>query len=373
MNKQTKRLTSLDFFRGATVAAMIMVNDPGSWEIKYHQLSHAEWEGCTMTDLIFPFFLFIVGVAISLSFGKAIQKGLNKNDLFIKTIKRSAIIFSLGLFLNLIPEFNFGELRIPGVLQRIAIVFLFCSFIFLYASKRNQYLWFGGILLGYYVLMMFVPVPGIGAANLEPEHNFSAWFDRLILNGYLGKKGSGSFDITGIFTSIPAIASGLSGVLVGHLLAEKKFDENVKLIWMFVAGSGMMLTGWIFSFEFPIIKKLWTSSYVLYTSGIATIAFAVSYWFLDVLQYLRFTKPFLAFGMNALIAYFAAALIGTLTGRIEFMYNGEMTSVKTWVYNDVLSSVLNPHNASFAYSIINVAILFIPVWWMYKRKIIIKV
>lgn len=372
MEKTNTRLTSLDFFRGATVALMIMVNDPGNWGIKYYQLSHAKWEGCTITDLIFPFFLFIVGVSISLAFNKALTKGLSKKDLFIKSLKRGGIIFLLGVFLNLFPNFNFSELRIPGVLQRIALVYIAASTIFIYASKKSQYLWFGGILIGYYIIMTFVPVPGIGGATLDPINNFSAWFDRFFFEGYLGRRGQGQYDITGIFTSIPAIASALSGFFVGHLLANKKSNDNAKVIWMFIVGCSIMLLGWVFSFEFPIIKNLWTSSYVLYSSGIAIICFATSYWFLDVLKYKKFVKPFMAFGTNALIAYFGASIIGDLTSIQFIETNDALLSIREWAYN-ALTLIFNPYNASFAYSILNTTVVFIPIWWLYKKKIIIKV
>lgn len=368
------RLTSLDFFRGVTVAAMIMVNDPGSWQIKYYQLSHATWEGCTITDLIFPFFLFIVGVSIALAFGKALTKGATKKLLLRKTIKRAAIIFSLGLFLNLLPNFNLNEIRIPGVLQRIALVYLFCSILFLYASKKSQLIWFGGILIGYYIIMMYVPVPGIGPSNLEPTNNFSAWFDRLILEGYIGSHGQGQYDSTGIFTTIPAIASGLMGVFIGHLLERKDIEIEVKLIWMFIIGCTFLMLGWAFSYEFPMIKRLWTSSYVLFTSGIAVICFAASYWFLDVQKYQKGIKPFIAFGTNALTAYFVAGIFGKLITSNQFIsFNGGKISPKEWFYNEVLTAVFNPYNASFAYSILYTLLIFILIWYMYKKNIFIKV
>ncbi|MFC4221284.1 acyltransferase family protein [Flagellimonas marina] len=373
METKSKRLTSLDFFRGATVAAMIIVNEPGNWDTKYYQLSHAEWEGCTMTDLIFPFFLFIVGVSIVLAYNKALGKGMGKKDLLKKTLKRAAIIFLLGLFLSLFPNFNFQEFRIPGVLQRIALVYLFCSMIFLFADKRSHFIWFGGILVGYYIIMMFLPVPGIGPANLDPINNFSAWFDRFILEGYIGSRGQGQYDSTGIFTTIPSVASGLAGILVGNLLAEKKKEQNEKLIWMFIFGCLSMAVGWAFSYEFPIIKRLWTSSFVLYTAGIATICFATSYWLLDVKNRQKYIKPFLAFGVNALAAYFGAALLGQLASVQFIPLNGSKVGVREWLFNEVLTSILNPYNASLAYAILNTSVIFILVWYFYKKNIIIKV
>ncbi|MEZ4810685.1 MAG: heparan-alpha-glucosaminide N-acetyltransferase domain-containing protein [Allomuricauda sp.] len=373
METKNKRLTSLDFFRGATVAAMIMVNDPGNWETKYYQLSHAEWEGCTITDLIFPFFLFIVGVSIVLAFNKALGKGTTKMSLLKKSLKRAAIIFLLGLFLSLFPDFNFHEFRIPGVLQRIALVYFFCSMIFLFANKKSHFIWFVGILLGYYIIMMFVPVPGIGPANLDPVNNFSAWFDRFILEGYIGSHGQGQYDATGIFTTIPAIASGLAGILVGNLLADKNKEQNEKLIWMFIFGCLSIAVGWAFSYEFPVIKRLWTSSYVLHSAGIATVCFATSYWLLDVKNRQKYTKPFLAFGVNALAAYFVAALVGRLTSARFIPFNNTTVTPREWVYNEVLTAIWNPYNASFAYSVLNTSLIFLLVWYFYKKNIIIKV
>ncbi|TMU50707.1 acyltransferase family protein [Flagellimonas algicola] len=373
MKSKSKRLTSLDFFRGITVAAMIVVNDPGSWEIKYYQLSHAQWEGCTMTDLIFPFFLFIVGVSIVLAFKGALRKGATKKRLIWKSLKRAAIIFLLGIFLNLVPHFNFQELRVPGVLQRIALVYMFCSMIFLFAHRRYLFLWFGSILVGYYIVMMYVPVPGIGPASLDPINNFSAWFDRLILNGYLGSKGQGQYDATGIFTTVPAIASGLAGVLTGELLSDRTKNQNEKLIWIFIFGIFSMGLGWAFSYGFPIIKKLWTSTFVLHTAGIAALCFAMSYWFLDVKNWNKWTKPFLAFGVNALAAYFIAALLGRLTSSPFIGYKGVQISPREWFYNEVLKVLFNGYNASFAYSILNTTLIFMLIWYLYKRNIIIKV
>ncbi|WP_181938015.1 MULTISPECIES: acyltransferase family protein [unclassified Arenibacter] len=367
------RLNSLDFFRGATVIAMIIANDPGSSKFRYQQLSHAAWEGCTVTDLIFPLFLFIVGISISLSFNKAITKGKTKKDLLLKSFKRGTIIFILGVLLNLFPGFDFTSLRIPGVLQRIALVYVFCSVIYLYVGPKSQYIWFISLLIGYYIIMSFVPVPGIGPPNLDPTNNFSAWFDRLILNGNIGPMGRGLYDSTGIFTTIPAIASGLSGIFIGRLLNSNKMHNEVKLIWMFIIGCTLLIIGWIWSFDFPMIKRLWTSSYVLHTSGVAILFFTTSYWFIDVLKLKKGIKPVLAFGSNALAAYFLASVFGKCTSAKILNDNNSFYSIKDWIYINILTKIFNPYNASFAYSILSLSIIFILVWWLYKRNIIIKV
>lgn len=369
------RLTSLDFFRGATVAAMIMVNDPGNWNTTYYQLTHAEWEGCTATDLIFPFFLFIVGVSITLAFSRALEKGKSKKELAQKALKRGAIIFSLGLFLNVFPSFNFSELRIPGVLQRIALVYVICSLLYLYASRKGQLLWFLLVLVGYYVVMTYVPVPGIGAANLDPVNNFSAWFDRLILEGNLGQNGKGLYDITGIFTTIPAIGSGLSGIFIGHLLMSKKMDGNIALIWMFVLGCSLLALGWLWSLEFPIIKGLWTSSFVLHSSGLAILCFAISHWFIDILKFEKAIKPFLAFGANALAAYFIAGVFSKFTSSeiLSIGNNNTVQSIKEWTFSKLLMVAPDPYVSSLAYSVINTLLIFALIWVLYKKNIIIKV
>lgn len=369
------RLTSLDFFRGATVAAMIMVNDPGSWETTYYQLTHAEWEGCTATDLIFPFFLFIVGVSITLAFNRALEKGQSKSRLVRKALKRGVIIFSLGLFLNIFPSFDFSELRIPGVLQRIALVYVICSLLYLYTSKKGQVIWFFMVLVGYYIVMTYMPVPGIGVANLDPINNFSAWFDRLILEGNLGQKGEGLYDATGIFTTIPAIGSGLSGVFIGYLLLPGKMDGRISLIWMFVLGCSFLALGWLWSLEFPIIKRLWTSSFVLHTSGLAILCFAISHWFMDLLKFEIGTKPFLAFGANALAAYFVAGVFGKFTSVkiLSMGHDGSVISIREWIFSKLLMIAPDPYVSSLAYSVMNTLLIFTLIWALYKRNIIIKV
>ena len=373
IHNPSNRLVSLDFFRGATVAAMIVVNDPGNWEFKYGQLSHAVWEGCTFTDLIFPFFLFIVGVSITLSFGRSLKKGTSRQQMALKTLKRSGIIFLLGLFLNLFPEFDLAQFRLLGVLQRIALVFLACAMIYLFIGKRSQLYLFSCLQVGYYLILTYLPVPGIGPANLDPSNNFSAWFDRLILNGYLGTKGLATYDNNGIFSTIPAIASGMSGMFAGYLLKQNNMDEKTRLIWLFIAGCLMMFAGWVFSFEFPMIKRIWTASYVLHTSGIAFLCFAGAYWFLDILRYLRLTPPFLAFGVNALTAYFIAGIWGKLSNTITFIYHEKETVPKQWFYEEVFLSFFDRYNASLAYAIVNTCLILIPVWIMYRKGLVVKV
>ena len=232
------RLISLDFFRGLTIAAMIVVNDPGSWSYVYPPLRHADWHGVTPTDLVFPFFLFIVGVSIVLALSKR-----NKTDtsIYFKIIKRTIIIFSIGLFLALFPNFDFENLRIAGVLQRIALVYLFCSVIYLNSSFLVQ-VWIGVVLLLlYWVFMTKIPFDNVLAGTLEPGNNFAAWVDQFITPGRMYQK---TWDPEGFFSTIPAIATGLSGMFCGHILLNKSKDLRDKIILIFVVMIGGIYLGW---------------------------------------------------------------------------------------------------------------------------------
>src|SRR5579859_2833408 len=276
------RLVSLDAFRGITVAAMILVNNPGSWDAVYPPLRHAHWNGCTPTDLIFPFFLFIVGMSIHFAYQSRLPDGMNRK-VFSKILKRTLIIFGLGLLLAWFPVFSLGRLshlRIPGVLQRVSLVFFCCSLLYFRSGWLAQIRVAALLLVGYFLLMTLMPVPGIGAANLEPETNLGAWLDRLLLNGHLWTQ-SKTWDPEGILSTIPAVATGIIGMLVGQLFTKFEGQES-RTAWLFFLGCVLSMAGWTWGLFFPINKSLWTSSYVLYTAGLAMQAFACCYWLFDV-------------------------------------------------------------------------------------------
>ena len=217
-----KRLLSLDFFRGITVAAMILVNNPGDWGHIYAPLEHAEWNGCTPTDLIFPFFLFIVGVSIVYALDNKLSDFKNHNSLILSILKRAAILFGLGLLMSLQPYFDFANFRIPGVLQRIAIVYFVCALLFLKIKPNILFKIFIIILISYWLMMVLIPVPGFGVANLGKETNLGAWLDRFVLTEkHLWINGK-TWDPEGILSTLPAIASGLFGVLMGVILKSKQ-------------------------------------------------------------------------------------------------------------------------------------------------------
>jgi predicted acyltransferase len=368
----SSRLLSLDVFRGITVAAMILVNNPGSWANIYPPLRHAEWHGATPTDLIFPFFLFIVGVSITYALsGKKLEVG-DHSQLILKICKRSLILFALGLFLHLFPSFDFATVRIPGVLQRIAVVFLVCAIIFLKTNTRRQLYIMVCLLIGYWLLMTIVPVPGIGYPNLDPGTNLAAWVDNALLQGHLWKQ-TKVWDPEGILSTLPAIATGLSGVLTGQWLKSQREPAH-KVVWLFVAGNAALLTGLIWNWVFPINKALWTSSFVLYTSGLALHFLAMCYWLIDVKGYKAWTKPFVVYGVNAITVFFLSGLIPRIMNMIKVNgAEGKEIGLQAYIYESYFTPYFSPINASLASALTFVLIWLVILWIMYNKRIIIKV
>lgn len=368
-----KRLLSLDVFRGITVAAMILVNNPGDWGNIYAPLKHAEWNGCTPTDLIFPFFLFIVGVSIVFALDST-KSDINNHPKLIKSVLlRSLKLFSLGLILSLFPYFDFSTVRIPGVLQRIAVVYLVASLLFIKLKPKSIIQIFALILFGYWLIMSLVPVPGIGDANLGKDTNLGAWLDRALLTEAHLWKSAKTWDPEGLFSTIPAIATGLFGVLIGVILKSKQRTEENKVVWLFFFGFLGFLLGLIVDLFFPINKSLWTSSYVLYTGGLASMGLAFCYWLIDVRQITWFTKPFVIYGINAITVFFASGIIARSLSLIKTTLNGEEISLKGYLYEQFFTPYLSPINASLAGAITFVLIWLFILWLMYRKNIIIKV
>ncbi|MFM9837978.1 MAG: acyltransferase family protein [Cyclobacteriaceae bacterium] len=365
------RLYSLDVFRGITVAAMILVNNPGSWDSVYLPLLHAHWHGCTPTDLIFPFFLFIVGVSIHFAYQPKLNEGLtNKN--ILKIIRRAVIIFLLGMMLALVPKFNFSTVRIPGVLQRISVVFLFCSLIYFKTNWLSQIRLVIILLVGYFILMTMVPVPDFGAANLEPETNLGAWLDCLLLNGHLWSQ-SKTWDPEGVLSTIPAIATGILGILTGQLFS-KISNPAEKVTWLFFTGAILIVSGLAWGMVFPINKALWTSSYVLYAGGIAMQFFAACYWLIDVQGIKKWSTPFTYYGMNAIFVFVASGLLAKFLIRTKIQVEPEKEiSLWSYLYQNFYASWLSPMNASLAFAVTLILLFLVILWQMYKRKIFVKV
>lgn len=379
MQEAPARLLSLDFFRGATVAAMILVNNPGDWGNIYAPLKHASWNGCTPTDLIFPFFLFIVGVSIAYAMGSKKSDPTTHHKTIKKALKRTLILFGLGLFLSLYPKVftnpieAIQNVRIPGVLQRIAVVFFISTIIFLKNSEKNIFKILISLLAIYWALMTFVPVPGVGYANLEKETNLGAWLDRSILSEAHLWKASKTWDPEGILSTMPAIATGLFGILVGVYLKRKDIDAATKIVWLFCTGTAAVALGLIWDLQFPINKALWTSSFVLYTGGLATLILAFCYWIIDVQNYNRFTKPFVVYGVNAITVFFLSGLIPrTLQMFSVKSANGTEQNLQAWLYSG-LTANFSPINASLAWAVSVIVFWLLILWIMYNKKIFIKV
>lgn len=364
-----KRLVSLDAFRGITIAGMILVNNPGSWSAIYPPLGHAAWHGWTPTDFIFPFFLFIVGVAITLSQKKQLEQH-DRKYLYLKILRRTLIIFGLGLVLHLIPYFNFSAIRIPGVLQRIAIVYGITAVITMNTNFKVQAWITGGLLIFYWGIMKLIPVPGYGAGDLSVEGNLAAHIDNFLLHGHMWKE---TWDPEGILSTIPAIATGMSGVLTGHLLQIKK-EKNEIAGWMFVIGWLAILVGLFWDIVFPINKALWTSSYVVFTSGAALQFLAFCYFLIDVKGYQKWAYPAVVYGMNAIAVFVLSGLLAKMMVFIKFTgSDGNVISLKTWIYENLLASWASPVNASLMFAVCNVLFWLIIMIIFYKKKIFIKI
>lgn len=362
--KENERLISLDAFRGFTIAAMIMVNNPGSWSHVYAPLLHKPWHGITVTDLIFPFFLFIVGVSIALAYTKRVEAGIPKGEMYKKIVWRSVKIFAVGIFLSLYPKFNFAELRVAGVLQRIAIVFLVCAVLFLRVRWKKQAIIGAALLIFYWLAMVLIPTPGYGKPMLEPGINLAAWIDSHLLPGRMWQK---TWDPEGLFSTLPAIATGITGMLAGTLIVSKKIIEE-KIIWMFTAGFIALAIGHVWSWQFPLNKNIWTSSFVMVTSGLAALTLATSMYLVDVLGYRKIAYPGVVFGSNAITVYVLAGLVG------YFFYGIPVGGVplKGHFMNFFTGIGFEPKFASLLFALLYIGLFYIPAFIMHKKKIFIK-
>lgn len=368
-----ERLVSLDVFRGMTIAGMVLVNNPGTWSEIYSPLKHAEWHGITPTDFIFPFFLFIVGVAISLALGKRIESKITK-DVYLKILRRSALIFLLGLFLAAFPFFEFSTLRIPGVLQRIAVCYLIASLIFLHTNWKQQAIIGTVLLFVYWVLMTWIPVPGCEITSISDKVcNLSAYLDRITLTEAHIWKQSKVFDPEGFLSTLPAIVTTLSGVLTGTWLKTKR-EASEKVNGIFFFGIVLCALGWYWNLFFPFNKSLWTSSYVVYTSGLALCFLGFCYWLIDIKGYKKWTKPFVIFGVNALALFVGSGIMAKCMYLIKVADGkGGQTSLQGWIFDNIFLTIASPINASLLYAISFILLWLFLMWLLYRKRIYIKV
>ena len=392
-----ERLISLDVFRGITIAGMLLVNDPGTWSAIFPPLEHAAWDGWTPTDLIFPFFLFIVGITTYLSMSARRARGDDNAALVKQILRRGSIIYLLGFAMAMFPFYQWGTIaslpnatawdriifriehvRILGVLPRIAIVYICAGLLTLKTTLKQQVIIIATLLLGYWFAMTLIPVPGenaIGAVLLHTkDKNLAAYLDRLILGTNHTWIGSVTFDPEGPMSTIPAIATAMLGVIAGRWIALKEKPLLERISGLFAAGAIGMVVGLMWNWSFPINKNLWTSSYVIFTAGMACVTLATVMWIVDYVNVKWWTKPFVVFGVNPIVAFVGSGVMARLIYTLWHVnYGGKSTAVQDAIYQSVFLPWLPPRVASLAF-----AITFVVLWYgillvLYRRKIILKV
>jgi predicted acyltransferase len=367
------RLQALDVFRGATIAGMMLVNTPGDWNHVYAPLLHAEWHGWTYTDTIFPFFLFIVGVSMAFSFGRRQAEG-GKARLFLHTLRRSAIIFGIGLALNVLSYFLFHrqQVRIPGVLQRIGVCFLFAAAIYLLLGARGLLPAAAVLLAGYWALMTFVPVPGYGTGRLDLEGNLARHVDTAILGPHTWKHDP-DWDPEGPLSTIPAIATTLLGVAAGELLRGTR-PWPAKLAALMAGGGAAFSLGLLWGTSFPINKNLWTSSYALAMAGLGAVVLALFLWAIDVRGWKSWARPFEWLGTNAIALFVLATLATLLMLAIKLPAgDGKRRSIYGTIYRTVFDRFAEPRIGSLLFALSFVALWIAVGALLYRKRIFIKV
>jgi predicted acyltransferase len=371
-NQTTKnqRYLALDVLRGMTVALMILVNNPGSWSHVYAPLEHAAWQGCTPTDLVFPFFLFVVGASMFFSFSKYGNQ-LNRETL-LKIGKRTLLIFAIGLFLNSFPQWSqdFSKLRIMGVLQRIALAYGFAALMVLSFNKK-QLLFRGGIIL---LLYWFIVAYSSGTDPYSLANNPASPFDTALLGVNHLYKGYGiPFDPEGILSTLPAIVTVIIGYLVGSVIKE---TEKVKVpVKLAIFGLTGVILGWIWGLYFPISKPMWTSSYVLYTAGWASLVLALLIWVIDIKGFTKWTSFFVVFGVNPLFIFAFSGLWARVLGRLVHIttLDGKIVNGSSWLYNNLFVPIAGELNGSLLFAISHVVLFWFLGYILYKKKVFIKV
>ncbi len=373
-----KRFISLDAFRGLTIALMILVNTPGSWSHVYAPLRHAPWSGCTLTDLVFPFFLFIVGVAMAFSFRKFDYQ--LTGPAVKKIIWRMVTIFMIGILLNAFPfirqDWDYSHFRIMGVLQRIALAYGFAALLCLWLSQKKQWYVGGGILVFYWLIMW------IGGSSPEPfslVNNFATKFDLAILgdnhvyHGYRDAAGERvAFDPEGLFSTLPAIVTAMLGYQIGSLIQSAK-NQKDNLKRLLIVGGALVAVGWVWGLFFPINKPIWTSSYVLYTGGLATLFLTLCIWVIDIKGYKRLAWPFVIFGANSIFVFAASGLWVKTIVRVKYTLNEETVNAYTYLYKTVFVPLAGNLHGSFLFALTHILMWWLILYWLDRKKIYIKI
>jgi predicted acyltransferase len=379
-----KRLLSLDVLRGLTIAFMIMVNNSGAGA--WAQMHHAAWNGLTATDLVFPTFLFLVGVSIVFSTEARLRRGDSRTKLALHAVRRAAILFALGVFTNGFPYFHLQHLRIYGVLQRIAVCYLVVALLYLWDRRVwTKVLLLVCLLVGYWALVRWVPVPGAGLPGrdiplLDKNQNIVAWLDRQLMPGHLYEDSPlhNARDPEGLLSDIPAIATALLGLLTG-LWLKMWLPTKIKTLGLIGAAAALLAMGCVWSIWFPLNKKMWTSSYVLVAAGCSLLLLAILYWAMEKRGggqkgwSKALAWPWLVFGSNAIVAYVISEELDVLLKQIHFTDGGNASDPLSYAFQHVFMQIPDPGWRAFAYVMVYTAVCFLPVWLLYRRKIFVKI
>ncbi len=357
-----QRLVSLDAFRGATMALMILVNTPGDGRHVYWPLEHSEWNGWTPTDVVFPTFLWIVGLAMTMSLSRKLANGDSRGDLFRRAGRRAAILFVLGVSLYVFPAFDLSTERILGVLQRIAICYLITAAIFLTTKLRGQIAWIVSLMAIYWLLMAFAPVPGYGAGRLDVEGYFAHYIDRIVLGAH-NYALTRTWDPEGIVSTLPAIATCLLGAIAGSILGLRR-TLGQRCVQMASLGAILLAAGLVCNIWLPINKKLWTDSFTLFMAGLDFLLFSAFLWLVDGRGWKRAVKPLVIMGSNAIVIYMFSEGIDEVLSA---------TPLRSWIYLHLFAPVAGPYNASLLYAIAYTLVLFLIAWTMYRRGWFVRV
>ena len=369
------RLVSLDVFRGMAVLLMLLVNFPGDWHYYYAPLSHAEWDGFHLADLVFPAFLYIVGVSLVYALASVRAQPARHARTLGRVSRRAAVMVLLGVLIMLLPYFYFTSVRIPGVLQRIGVVFLLGSVLYLKTGWRTQALLLLALLGGYAVLLQLVPVPGFGPANLAPATNLGAWLDRLVFsNAHLSNDQEG-WDPESLLGTLPALGTTLLGMLSAHWLRSARPADH-KVRWLVLAGLAALALGLVWHPWFPINKNLWTSSFVLYSGGWCMLLLATLYWVCDVRGWRgAWTTLFLVYGVNAFSVFFLSEAVERVISRLHRKTpTGEKIYLRDWLYQTHFAPhFASPYHASLAWDLAYLLLWTLLLYVLYRKRIIIKV
>jgi predicted acyltransferase len=386
-----QRVLSVDVARGITIAFMILVNDPGDSHHVYAQLDHSVWNGWTLTDLVFPNFLFLIGMAIIFSLQSRSARGDSRLSLALHIVRRAAILFALDLFIAAFPHFQLTHLRIFGVLTRIAVCYLCAGLICLMTRKISHLaIIAASLLLGYWILLRFVPIPGLGLPGrdipfLDPDANLTSWIDRgfnTFTQHYLhtGRLYRGTRDPEGILSTLPAIATPLIGAIAGLIMRLPQYTPARKRNILATGAVLFLAAGELWNLTFPINKNLWTSSFVLFTAGCSLIGLTLAYWLVDMLRIQDKSPvaraalwPWLVLGSNAIVVYALSDFIVEILDWIKVQNNGKAITAKNWIYIHAFAHGHSTEITSVAFAIAFVLVCFLPNWLLWHKRIFIKI